>query len=127
MALLSGAFGVLALVLASVGIYGVVAYGVERRTQEIGIRLALGATRRQVSGLLMRDLAAVLATGLALGGAGVLALGKWVRAMLFDVTPYDPPVLLSAAALLSMVAAVAAYLPARRAARLDPMRALRQE
>ncbi len=127
MALLSGTFGLLALVLASVGLYGVVAYGVERRTQEIGIRLALGATERQVSGLLLRELVPVLAMGLALGEAATWVLSRWVRAMLFGLTPHDPAMLAAAAALLGLVAAVAGYLPARRAAHLDPMFALRRE
>jgi predicted permease len=127
MALLSGAFGLLALVLASVGLYGVIAYGVERRTHEIGIRLAMGASHSEVSGLLLRDVALVLALGLALGGAATVALGQSVRALLFGVTPHDPVMLIFAAGLLSLVALVAGYVPARRAARLDPMCALRQE
>ena len=127
MALLSAAFGLLALVLASVGLYGAIAYGVERRTQEIGIRLALGASRGQVSGMLLREVALVLTIGLTLGGAATVALGQSVKALLFGVTPHDPVMLAFAAALLSVVALVAGYLPARRAARLDPMNALRQE
>jgi putative ABC transport system permease protein len=125
MALLSGAFGLLALVLASVGLYGAIAYGAERRTQEIGIRLALGASRGEVAGLLLREVGLVLTIGLALGGAATVALGQSVKALLFGVTPHDPAMLLGAAALLSAVALVAGYLPARRAARLDPLEALR--
>ncbi|SPF56533.1 membrane hypothetical protein [Candidatus Sulfopaludibacter sp. SbA4] len=127
MALLSGAFGLLALVLASVGLYGVIAYGVERRTQEIGIRLALGASRAQVSGLLLREVAMVLGVGLPLGAAATLALGQWVRSMLFGLTPHDPAMLVSAAALLAVVGLAAGYLPARRASRFEPTTALRQE
>jgi predicted lysophospholipase L1 biosynthesis ABC-type transport system permease subunit len=127
MALLSVAFGLLALVLASVGLYGVIAYGVERRTQEIGIRLALGASRGEVCGLLLREVAVILAIGLALGGAATMALGQSVKALLFGLTPHDPVMLIFAAALLSAVALTAGYLPARSAARLDPMNALRQE
>jgi ABC-type antimicrobial peptide transport system permease subunit len=126
-AVLSSAFGLLALILASVGLYGVIAYAVERRTQEIGVRLALGATRVQVTGLLLRDIAQLLALGLIFGLAGTLALGNWVRSLLFGITPHDPAMLLAAAAVLTAVAFAAGYLPARRASHLHPMDALRQE
>ncbi len=127
MALLSGAFGLLALLLASVGLYGVISYGVERRTQEIGLRLALGAARLRICGMLLREVLAILVIGLALGCAGTLVLGKYVETMLFGLTPRDPFMLGAAAALLSAVALLAGFLPARRAARLHPMDALRQE
>jgi predicted permease len=126
-AVLSSAFGLLALILASVGLYGVIAYAVERRTQEIGVRLALGATRVQVTGLLLRDIAQLLALGLIFGLAGTLALGNWVRSLLFGITPHDPAMLAAAAAVLTAVAFAAGYLPARRASHLHPMDALRQE
>jgi putative ABC transport system permease protein len=127
LAWLSGAFGALALVLASVGLYGVIAYRAELRTQEFGIRLALGARPEQVRRLLLREVAGLLAIGLAIGGVATLALGKWMGTLLFGLTPRDPMMLLFAAGLLSAVAALAGYLPARRAARMDPMTALRQE
>jgi ABC-type antimicrobial peptide transport system permease subunit len=126
-AVLSFAFGLLALVLASVGLYGVIAYAVERRTQEIGVRIALGASRIQVTGLLLRDIAQLLAIGLIAGLVATLALGNWLRALLFGITPHDPVMLLAASAILSAVAFAAGYLPARRASRLHPMEALRQE
>ncbi len=127
MALLSGAFGALALLMAAVGLYGVIAYSVQQRTHEIGIRVALGATRGHVSGLLMRDVAVMLAAGLVLGGAGALAIGKSLDALLFGVTAHDPAMLATSAGILSLVAVFAAHRPARRAGRLDPMQALRQE
>jgi ABC-type antimicrobial peptide transport system permease subunit len=126
-AVLSSAFGLLALALASVGLYGVIAYAVERRTQEIGVRIALGASRMQVTSLLLRDIAQLLAIGLVCGLAGTLALGNWVRSLLFGITPHDPAMLAAAAAILTAVAFAAGYLPARRASRLHPMEALRQE
>jgi len=126
-AVLSSAFGILALLLATVGLYGVIAYAVQRRTQEIGVRIALGASRIQVTGLLLRDMAQLLAIGLGMGLAATLALGNWVRSLLFGITPHDPAMLAAAAAILTLVAFGAAYLPARRASRLHPMQALRQE
>ena len=126
MAVLSGAFGVLALLLASVGLYGVIAYTVERRTQEIGIRLALGATRARISASLMREVGLLVLGGLVLGGAATLVLAKWVRAMLFGLAAHDPVMLGAAALVLTIVAVAAGYIPARRAACLDPMQSLRQ-
>jgi predicted permease len=127
LAWLSGAFGVLALMLASVGLYGVVAYSVELRTQEIGIRVALGATRDAVQRLLFGDVVPLLGMGLFLGAAGALAVGRLLESFLFGLSPHDPVTLISAAVMLSAAAIAAGYVPARRAGRLDPMTALRQE
>jgi ABC-type antimicrobial peptide transport system permease subunit len=126
-AVLSSAFGLLALVLATVGLYGVIAYAVQRRTQEIGIRIALGASPVQITRLLLSDIAQLLAIGLIFGLAGILALGNWVRSLLFGITPHDPAMLAAAAAILTAVAFAAGYLPARRASHLQPLAALRQE
>jgi putative ABC transport system permease protein len=126
-AALSFAFGVLAITLAAVGIYGMLACDVARRTSEIGIRMALGATRGGVLALVLREVAVVGAAGVALGVAGALALGKLVQGMVFELNPGDPRVLAAAVALLGVVAAGAALAPARRAASLDPMCALRSE
>jgi ABC-type antimicrobial peptide transport system permease subunit len=125
MALVSSAFGGLALLLASVGLYGVVAYGVERRTKELGIRLALAPTRQQVIGLLLRELILLVLLGLAIGGAATVALGKWIRALLFGLSPQNPAMLFLSVVSLVVVAVSAGYLAARRAARVDPLDALR--
>jgi predicted permease len=126
-ALLSGFFGALALLLAMMGLYGVTAYSVVQRQSEIGIRMALGAQQKAVLWLVMRAVALMLAIGTVAGAAGALLLGRLVASLLFGVKANDPATLAAAAIALTMAAAVAAYLPARRAARLDPMRALRNE
>lgn len=127
LAWLSGAFGAVALLLAAVGLYGVISYAAARRTQEMGIRLALGARPGQVRALLFKETAYLLAAGLVCGGAGTVLLTRTLRSLLFDLTPLDPPTLASAALLLTGVAFVAGALPARRAALLDPSIALRSE
>jgi predicted permease len=127
LALVSACFGALALILTSVGVYGVISYAVERRTREIGIRVALGATRRLVEATVLREAAALVAASLVLGGAGALAMESAMHKLLFGIAPGDLAALAPAAAMLVAVAFVAAYVPARRAARLDPMDALRQE
>jgi predicted permease len=127
LALLSACFGVLALALTAVGVYGVIAYAVQRRTREIGIRLALGAERAAVSRMMMRDVALLAVAGTLLGAGGAIAATRALRSMLFAFAPADYGLLLAAAALLFLIAAGAGYLPARRAARLDPMNALRQQ
>jgi predicted permease len=127
LAWLSGAFGGLALILAAVGLYGVVAYAAQRRTPEIGVRLALGARPCQIHALLLREVFVLLAIGLTLGIAATVLFTVRLEPLLFDITPQDPATFAFAMLLLGAIALVAGYIPARRAARLDPMRALRSE
>jgi putative ABC transport system permease protein len=126
-ALLSSVFGTLALLLAMVGLYGITAYAVARRRAEIGVRIALGARPGSVIRLMLRDLALPLAVGISMGLGVSLAAGRLVTSLLYGVRPNDPAHLAAAALILASAAALAAYLPARRAARLDPMIALREE
>jgi len=127
MARLSGFFGVLAALLAAIGLYGVISYMVERRRNEIGIRMALGAGQQSIIRLVLRETGLLLAIGLVTGVALALATAKTAASMLFDLKPTDVLTYLLAALSLSAVAALASFLPARRAARLDPMVALRNE
>jgi predicted permease len=126
-ALLSGFFGGLALLLAMLGLYGVTAYSVARRHSEIGIRMALGARKKAVLWLVMRGVWLMLAMGTVAGTAGALLLGRLVGSLLFGVKANDPATVGAAVFALGTAATVAAFLPARRAASLDPMRALRNE
>jgi predicted permease len=126
-ATLSSVFGLLALVLAMVGLYGITSYGVTRRQGEIAIRMALGAPRKAVVRLMLRDVAAPLACGMAAGLAASLAAGRLVTSLLFGVRPGAPLQLAGAVLILAAATLGAAYLPARRAARLDAMAALREE
>jgi predicted permease len=126
LALLSTCFGVLALALTAVGVYGVIAYTVQRRTQEIGIRLALGAERAAVSRMIMCDVGLLVLAGTVLGAAGALVATRALRTVLFEFAASDYSLLVVAACVLFAIAGAAGYLPARRAARLDPMSALRQ-
>jgi predicted permease len=124
---LTSLFGLLALILASVGLYGVTAYSVERRTSEIGIRMALGADQLKVLRLVLRGAFLQVGVGLAIGIPGTILGGRAMAAQLFGVKPYDPNTLLLTTAVLGFAALVAAVVPARRAATLDPMLALRAE
>jgi predicted permease len=127
MATLSGAFGLLAGFLATLGLYGVIAYMVERRRNEIGVRMALGAGRAQVVRLVLREAGLLLVAGLVVGTGLSLWAGRAASSMLFGLKPHDPGTLAAAMALLAAVALVASYGPAYRASRLDPMVALRDE
>jgi predicted permease len=127
MATLSGLFGCLAAVLAVIGLYGVIAYIVQRRTNEIGIRMALGAGRVSILRMILFDALLLLAVGIVIGLGLSVALAKTASSLLFGVKPADPITLGLAAALLAIVAAAASYIPARRASKVDPMVALRYE
>jgi predicted permease len=127
MATLASAFGGLALMLAAVGLYGVLAYTVVRRTSEIGIRVALGAQRSQVLGLVMRDVTRMLALGTAFGLPAAWAASRLVSSMLFGLAANDPVTIVLAVALLVLTGLLAGYLPARRATKVDPLVALRCE
>jgi len=127
MATLSGFFGLLGILLASIGLYGVLSYVVVRRTNEIGIRMTLGADRREIVGMVLSDASLVLGLGAGAGLAILTIAGKAVRPLLYGLQPGDPLTLCGAVLLLAAIAMAASYLPARRAARLDPMAALRCE
>jgi predicted permease len=127
MAMLSGFFGLLAALLAMVGLYGVISYIVARRRNEIGIRVALGAARAQVVRMVMREALLLLTIGLSIGTVLSLIAGRTAKSLLFQLESYDPLTLLLAGGLLAAIAALASFLPARRAAQLDPMAALRCE
>jgi hypothetical protein len=120
-------FGTLALLMAGVGLYGLTSYQVSERRREIGIRMALGADSRRVTSGVVRDAVSVTAAGVAVGLGGALAAAPLLRTLLFGVTTYDAVTLIAAPALLLMTALVACLEPAARAARVDPVRALRYE
>jgi ABC-type antimicrobial peptide transport system permease subunit len=122
---LTGIFSLLALLLAAIGLYGVMSYSVVRRTSEIGIRLALGAQSATVLWMVLRESLILLAIGLALGLPLTLASTRVVRDQLFGLSPTDPAILAAAIALVAAMTLIAAWLPASRAAKVDPMVALR--
>jgi putative ABC transport system permease protein len=124
---LLGLFAVMALVLAATGIFGVISYSVSRRTNEIGIRVALGASRKTILGMILREILIVTLAGLAVGLPSALVASHLVGHMLFNVSANDPATLAGVAFVLAAVAALAGYIPARRAMRVDPMVALRHE
>jgi predicted permease len=127
LATVSTAFAVLAVVLAAVGLYGITSYGVHRRTNEIGIRVALGASRGEVKRMVLREVVLLVAAGAAVGIPAALAASGLVRSLLFDLAPTDPMTVAGATLVLFLVALVAGYLPAQRATRIDPLAALRME
>jgi ABC-type antimicrobial peptide transport system permease subunit len=124
---LTGLFGFLALLLACIGIYGLISYAVARRIPEMGIRMALGARRASVVWLVLREALILVLIGLVIGIPLVSAAARLVTSLLFGVSPTDPATLAATAVLMLSIAIVAAYLPARRASRVDPMGALRYE
>ena len=124
---LVGIFGAAALLLAVCGIYAVVAYGVVQRTQEIGIRMALGARRASVLGLVMRQSTILTGIGLVLGVGVASMVTKYLNSLLFELTPLDTATFIAMPALFAVIAAAASYLPARRATNLDPQAVLRSE
>ena len=120
-------FGAIALALASIGVYGVLAYAVSQRTQEIGVRMALGASRQDVFTLIVREGARLAGLGIVCGLIGAAAITRVVTSLLYNVSATDPVSFVGTAAFLAVVALLASYLPARRAIAVDPMIALRQE
>jgi ABC-type antimicrobial peptide transport system permease subunit len=126
-AALGSSLALLAVLLACIGLYGLLAYNVTRRTNELGIRMALGATGRNVAWPILREALMLAALGIALGLPVALALARVTRSLIFGIEPRDPATMIAAALLLLAVATLAAWIPARRAARIDPMEALRYE
>jgi len=124
---LAAVFAFLATLLAMLGLYGVMAYSVTRRSREIGIRLALGAPRESVRGMVMKEAIAILIAGLAVGVPAALGVARLTESQLFGVKSFDLPVVAGAMAALAVATILAGFLPAQRASRTDPMQALRYE
>jgi predicted permease len=124
---LSTIFGVLALLLAATGLYGVLSYGVARRTNEIGIRMALGSGKSRVIGMILRETSVTIAIGLIVGAAAAAACTRFIASRLYGLSAMDPLTILAAATVLCAVALIAAFIPATRAARVSPVKALRME
>jgi ABC-type antimicrobial peptide transport system permease subunit len=123
----SVAFGMLALLIAAVGLYGVLAYAVARRRREIGVRIAVGASRAAVQWMFLRESFVLLAAGLAIGFPAAILLIRVVSSMLYGLGPQDPTAIASVVVVLAFATAAASFVPARRAATLDPIVALREE
>ncbi len=124
---LSSAFGALALFLAGIGLYGLMAYAVNRRTNEIGVRMALGAEPAQIAGMVLRETLLLVGLGLAIGIPGAMIASRWISSDLYGLKPSDPVTIFVASLVTAAIAALAGYLPARRASRVDPMIALRNK
>jgi hypothetical protein len=124
---LMGAFAIVAIALAAIGLYGVLAYSVRQRTQEFGIRMALGATARDVRSLVLRQAAVVVGAGIALGTAGALIAGRWLATLVYETSPHDPRVFAATISILAVVALFSAWLPALRASRVEPRISMHEE
>jgi putative ABC transport system permease protein len=122
-----GFFAAAALLLAAVGIHGVIAYSVSRRAREIGLRIALGADGMRVKAMVVRQGAVLIASGIVLGAAGAMATTRLLRGFLYGVEPSDPVALVAGVTLLAAVGVLACYLPARKAASVDPLLAMRAD